>query len=386
MKCLNCLRATVALIALPFGVPLALATALVSTSATAQEDAKPKQTAEEWLQEYNTLSAAADEKLTEVLTSMVLKEAMADYEGSNFSGALPKLKRVAIEGSGFHVTVAQFLLGQMYENGLGVEANESQAVGYYTLAGAAGWADASYNLGNIYYKNGNYSNALKEFRSFLANPESGDKADAHYKLGMLYNLGNGITQDHALAAAQFALADIGKGNNNARYELGMLYLKGKGVGQDFSSAAKYLQKAAIYNRIIDLTTSPDAQYALSTLYAEGKGVTQSDDEAVKFLRMAAKEDHIKAQFGLGMMYAAGRGVPQSMPIAYLWIARAAEGDAAFRSYSQTTKTALAYTNGTAEAVKARDAIRARMTPEQITDAQVMVDRCVRSNYACNWGE
>jgi TPR repeat protein len=386
MKRLTGLRAFVALTALPFGLTLSAATALVSTSAQAQDSAKPKQTAQEWVKEYNALRAAASHKMTEVDTGKSLEDAVVYYEGRNFQGALFKLREIAIEGTGFHVTEAQFLLGQMYENGLAIPANETQAVGYYALASAAGWPDASHNLGNIYYKNGNYSNALKEFRSFLANPKSGDKADAHYKLGMLYNLGNGVTQDHALAAAQFALADIGRGNNNARYELGMLYLKGQGVGQDFSSAAKYLQKAAIYNRILDLTTSPDAQYALSTLYTAGKGVTQSDGEAVKFLRMAAKEDHIKAQFGLGMMFAAGRGVAQSLPNAYLWIARAAEGDAAFRSYSQTTKTALSYTNGTAEAVKARDTIRARMTPEQITEAQVLVDRCVSSKYACNWGE
>lgn len=382
MKKLIGLRARVAMIVLPF----ALAAALVSESAMALESEASSQTYEEWWKNHQALVAAADAKLDEYLTKLALKEAMADYGAGNFAKALPVFQKVSIQGTGFDVTVAHFLLGQMYQSGLGVEANETQAVGYYSLAAAAGWADASYNLGNIYYKNGNYTGAAKAFRTFLANPESGDKADARYKLGMLYNLGNGVAQDYALAAEQFGLADIGKGNNNARYELGMLYLKGKGVGQSFESAAEYFKKAAIYNRIIDVPTSPDAQYALSTLYASGKGVDQSDIEAAKFLRLAAKEDHSKAQFGLGMMYAAGKGVTQSIPIAYLWLARAAEGDDAFRSYSASTKAALAYTNGIAEAVQARDAIRARLNPAQIAEAQVLVDRCVRTRYACNWGD
>jgi uncharacterized protein len=388
MKRLTSLRASIALIAVAFGLSLALAT-LVPTSATAQESTTASQSYEEWLKEYNALAADADAKLDEYLTKLAMKEAMTDYGAENFAKALPVFKKVSIQGTGFDVTAANFLLGQMYETGLGVEANEVQAVGYYSLAATAGWADANYNLGNIYYNNRNFAGATKAFRAFLANPKAADafKSEARYKLGTSYNFSAGIAQDYALAAEQFALAsNVGNGHNKARYELGMLYLKGNGVGQDFTSAANYFQKAALYNEAADQPGVPDAQYVLSTLYAAGKGVTQSDADAVRYLRMAAKEDHIKAQFGLGMMYAAGRGVPQSIPVAYLWFARAAEGDAAFRSYSQTTKTALSYTNGTAEAVKARDTIRARMTPEQITEAQVLVDRCVSSKYACNWGE
>jgi uncharacterized protein len=385
MKIFKGLRASAALIALP----LAVAAALVPASATAQENATSNQSLEEWLKKHRALADAADAKLDEYLTKLAMKEAMSDYGAGNFAKALPVFKKVSVEGTGFDVTAANFLLGQMYETGLGVETNETQAVGYYSLAAAAGWPDANYNLGNIYYGNRNFAGAVREFRSFVANPKAGDgfKPEARYKLGMAYTQSSGAAQDFALAAEQFALAaNVGNGHNGAFYELGMLYLKGNGVGQDFASAANYFQKAALYNKAADQPGIADAQYALSTLYAAGKGVGQSDAEAVRYLRMAAKDDHIKAQFGLGMMFAAGRGVSQSIPNAYLWITRAAEGDAAFRSYSATTKTALSYTNGTAEAAKARDAIRSRMTAEEIANAQVLVDRCIRSKYACNWGE
>lgn len=212
-------------------------------------------------------------------------------------------------------------------------------------------------------------------------------AETRYLQGKRYLGGRGIKQDDALAAEQFGLAAFtGSGHNGALYELGMLYLEGKGVGQDYAQAAKLFQKSAHYNEAADQPGSPDAQFALSSLYSSGKGVAQSDIEAIKYLRMAARADHTKAQYGLGAMFATGKGVPQSINIAYLWFARAAEGSAVFRSFGASSRAVLAEQFGTAQAIKARDSIRSRLSAEQIANAQVLVDRCVASSYACNWGE
>jgi TPR repeat protein len=366
-------------------LPLAIVAALVPTSAGAEE---PAVGSKEWWVEFNINRAAADAALEKVMLQRAMAQAMKDYGESEFAKALPTFLQVQ-SGTGFDATTAQFLLGQMHQSGYGVVANETEAIRYYKLAAAGGWPDANYNLGNIYYNNLDFIEARRAFIAFTKSPEADEisKANAQYMLGMLFQRGDGVAKDDALSSSYFITASIlGGGHNGARYELGMDYLKGDGVDQNFARAAEYFQKASHYNEVSKQPGNPDAQYALSTLYSAGKGVVQSDAEAVKYLRMAARDDHTKAQFGMGVLYATGRGVPQSMEIAYLWIARAAEGDALFRSYSATTQTALAYTNGVAEAIDARDKIRANLTPELIAEGQILVDRCVDYFAACNWGE
>lgn len=368
---------------------LAMAIAAVPTAANAQSGAeKPRVGSEEWWADFNKLRAEADVALEKVMLDRAMAQAMKDYGEGEFAKALPTFLQVQ-SGTGFDATTAQFLLGQMNQSGYGVAKNEAEAIRYYTLAAAGGWPDANYNLGNIYYDGSQNADAFREFRTFVNYPEADakEKIEARYKLGMLYKNGNGVAQDYALAGKEFGIAaNEGTGHNKARYELGMLYLKGNGVSQDDASAANYFQKASHYNEAAEQPGEIEAQFALSKLYGMGKGVAQSDAKAVEYLRMAARDDHTKAQFGMGVMYATGKGVPQSMEIAYLWIARAAEGDAAFRTYSATTQTALAYTNGVGEAIEARDKIRAHMAPEQIAQSKVLVDRCVNFFAACNWGE
>ncbi len=385
MKPLYALRTTATQITLA----LAIAAALVPTSAGALSGSEqPRAGSKEWWVEFDKNRAAADAALEVVMLDRAMAQAMKDYGEGEFAKALPTFLQVQ-SGTGFDATTAQFLLGQMHQSGYGVAKNEAEAIRYYTLAAAGGWPDANYNLGNIYYNGSKNADAFREFRTFVNHPEVGakEKAEARYKLGMLYKNGSGVAQDNALAGKEFAIAaNEGAGHNKARYEMGMLYLKGDGVGQDDTSAANYFEKASSYNEAAEQPGDIEAQFALSKLHGMGKGVAQSDTRMVEYLRMAARDDHTKAQFGMGVLYATGKGVPQSMEIAYLWIARAAEGDAAFRSYSATTQTALAYTNGVGEAVEARDKIRANLTPEMIAEGKVLVDRCVNYFAACNWGE
>lgn len=385
MKLLYALRTAAAQITLP----LAIAVALVPTSLGAQSGSEePRVGSKEWWVEFDKNRAAADAAMEKLMLNRAMDQAMKDYGAGEFAKALPTFLQVQ-SGTGFDATTAQFLLGQMHQSGYGVAKNEAEAIRYYTMAAAGGWPDANYNLGNIYYNGSKNADAFREFRTFVNHPEANAEAKikARYRLGMLYKNGTGVAQDYALAGKEFAIAaNEGAGHNKARYELGMLYLTGDGVGQDDASAVNYFQKASHYNEAAEQPGETEAQFALSKLYGMGKGVAQSDAKAVEYLRMAARDDHTKAQFGMGVMYATGKGVPQSMDIAYLWIARAAEGDAAFRSYSATTQTALAYTNGVGEAIEARDSIRTRLTAEQIAQGKVLVDHCIDNRLACNWGD
>jgi len=100
-----------------------------------------------------------------------------------------------------------------------------------------------------------------------------------------------------------------------------------------------------------------AQYNLGLMYDEGRGVTRDDAQAVNWYRKAADQGDANAQNNLGFMYAEGRGVAQDYVLAYMWINLAA---ARMPPGGENTRE---------NAVKARDGIAAKMTPEQIAEAQ-----------------
>src|SRR5262249_45313682 len=122
------------------------------------------------------------------------------------------------------------------------------------------------------------------------------------------------------------------------------------------------------------------------MYQNGKGVPQDDAEAVKWFRLGAAQGYAPAQVKLGSMYSIGAGVPQDYAQAFYWLNLAAvQGDSmaqlqvgALYSLGQGVRRdfvqayfwlSLSAAQGNAKAVKARDLVSARMTPNQIAEAQ-----------------
>ncbi len=93
-----------------------------------------------------------------------------------------------------------------------------------------------------------------------------------------------------------------------------------------------------------------AQYNLGIIYEKGHGVPQDYAEAVKWSRKAAEQGHAQAQSILGLSYAEGEGVPQDYVMAHMWVN-------------------LSAAQGHKKAVKARDILAKKMTPDQIAEAQ-----------------
>ena len=97
-----------------------------------------------------------------------------------------------------------------------------------------------------------------------------------------------------------------------------------------------------------------AQLSLGVMYGTGAGVPEDDAEAVRWWRLAAEQGNARAQFNLGVSYDNGEGVPQNDVQAHMW-----SNLAASRLTGDDRETAA----------ELRDRARARMTPEQIADAQ-----------------
>jgi TPR repeat protein len=122
--------------------------------------------------------------------------------------------------------------------------------------------------------------------ALLARAKAGD-ADAQFSMGLLYDNGQGATQDHAEAAAWYRKA-AEQGLASAQYNLGVAYDYGQGVTQDHPLAAAWYRKAAEQG----LAT---AQSNLGDMYYLGQGVGQDDAEAIAWYRKAADNGSTKAK-------------------------------------------------------------------------------------------
>ena len=145
-------------------------------------------------------------------------------------------------------------------------------------------------------------------------------ADAQYKLGLCYELGNGVAKDKVEAYKWYRKA-AEQGNVEIQYFLGNCYYYGDGVEQDYGEACKWYRKAAEQG-------NADAQKCLGNCYYDGDGIAQNYGEAYKWYRKAAEQGNADAQKCLGNCYYNGDGIAQNYGEAYKWYRKAAEqGDA-----------------------------------------------------------
>lgn len=111
-----------------------------------------------------------------------------------------------------------------------------------------------------------------------------------------------------------------EGVAEAQYDLAVMYEEGEGTTQDIKKAFEWYKRAAEQGL-------PQAQYVLGVMYKEGKGAPQRDNLALKWYRAAAEQGYAPAQANLGLMYARAQGVALDYVEGYAWLRlAAAQGD------------------------------------------------------------
>jgi eukaryotic-like serine/threonine-protein kinase len=158
--------------------------------------------------------------------------------------------------------LAQFSLGQLYQNGKGVPTNLAEAVNWFRKSADAG------NRG------------------------------AQCILGQLYLQGAGVPQDDA-EGAKWLLKAAGQGHALAQNTVGNLYATGRGVPRDLGQSIQWLTKAARQG-------IQPAQLNLAQLYDSGDSVTRDMAQAAWWYRKAAR-----LQNGTNALRWAERAVVQS---------------------------------------------------------------------------
>ena len=187
-----------------------------------------------------------------------------------------------------------------------------------------------------------YVTAANEYRPLA---ERGDP-EAQYRIGRMYEFGNGYPQDKAQGIAWIRKAAV-QGHVDAEQELGVVYATGDGVKQDDAQAVAWFRKAAEHGEAT-------AQYNLGLLYAKGQGVAKDYAQAVDWWRKSATQGNADAQFKLAVVYHSGQGAARDEVFAF-------------------ANATIAARNGDKENIDYRNEIAKLLTPEQRRSATALAD-------------
>lgn len=170
---------------------------------------------------------------------------------------------------------ATYCLGTLYENGIGVEQDNSTALSYYVVADNMGLPEAKYQLG-----------VTCEFGRC------------------------GVTQSYEVAAKIYKeAADLG--HSDAQCQLGGLYERGYGVEKNIESAVNYYKLASD-------NQNARAKFLLAGCYMDRSGVARSLTEALNLFHQAADLGHGMAQLMLAARYKYGDDLPRDYIKAYAY--------------------------------------------------------------------
>ena len=203
---------------------------------------------------------------------------------------------------------AQHSLGLMYDQGLGVAQDYTEAVAWYLKAAGQGNADAQSRLGQLYAAGKGVAQDPGQALAWFRKAADQGVAGAQFALGMAYFTGRGVVQDRAQADVWLskAVASYSKaaaeGNAVAQNQLGIMYMSGLGVARDYSQSVTWFRKAA------DQGVAA-AQFWLGQLYENGSGVAQDYIVAAAWYRKASDQGFTNAQYSLGRMQRMGNGAP-----------------------------------------------------------------------------
>jgi TPR repeat protein len=231
---------------------------------------------------------------------------------------------------------AQFMMGQRFIEGDGVEASPEQARDWLERAAAQGNADAQCALGDWH--------AAGHGRV----PDFVERAE----LGEWHAAGHGSAPDYASAVQWYEQA-AEQGHARAQWLLGSLYASGaEGVPRDGRRAAAWCKKAAAAG-------FAPAQATLGSLFAQAKKM----DRAVPWWTQAAAQGDPEAQFNLANALRAGKGVQADPRAAFLlWSHAAAAGIPAAQ-----TRVGLAYATGEGAALDPIEAAKWFILAQQAGD-------------------
>lgn len=154
--------------------------------------------------------------------------------------AFSRLSKLAQEKGDWR---AQVSMGILYEEGTFVGQDERRALEYYLMAAQNGSTGAMNNIGNFYlHGKGVAKDYDKAFSWYQKAAELSGNAAAQCSLGMCYQYGYGTEINYEKARCFYELS-AKQGLGLAHYRMGLLYEQGLGVTKDIRMAKQYFGEA-----------------------------------------------------------------------------------------------------------------------------------------------
>lgn len=242
----------------------------------------------------------------------------------DYKSAFKKLERQAILGD----STAQFDLGQMYQQGLGVDKDLQQAIKYYRLAANQQDLKAQYNLGLLYLQgdvtDGDAKTGIELLRdaAFKGNPFAQYVIARIDEQGLTDGKGHEIIKpDHEQAMAMYQLASAND-YGPAQYRLAEILVREKQNDLTKVDKRKLNQQIkSLYQGAVAYGV-PEAILPLAFYNAMDK---QPEKQAQAFAaaKTAAEAGNTNAALLLGLMYDRGVAVKASQNDALKWYKKAA---------------------------------------------------------------
>ena len=204
--------------------------------------------------------------------------AQADFNAHNYARAYLALLPMANNGD----ARAQYLLGEMSDNGLGpVQLNVEEAARWYRRAAEKNNADAQFALANAYSIGRGVPVNPQQAMKWLTQAAKNGHVTAMMSLAGLYETGLGEARDPA-KAAEWTLSAARAGSVNALYLYGVRLMLGDGVDKDPKTAALWFERAAERGH-------PAAALMLGRTVGDGvKASPEQATEAFMWLTLAAR--------------------------------------------------------------------------------------------------
>ena len=162
-----------------------------------------------------------------------------------------------------------------------------------------------------------------------------------------------IKHGNGVEAARFYLKAAEQGHATAQYRLGILYENGQGVAPDADRSVYWIRKAAERGEV-------QAQFSLAVMYDIGRNISQDYPQALYWYVKAAERGNVQAQNNLGFMYSEGKGMTQDYVRAYKWF-----NIAGLRGYEEGRKN--------------RDYVAKFLLPAQLSEAQQQTEEWLKAH-------
>ncbi|MDE6408839.1 MAG: protein kinase [Muribaculaceae bacterium] len=248
----------------------------------------------------------------------------------------------------------QNIIGEMYDAGILLPNNLSEAIKHYELAALNGDADAEFNIGRLYFMGRGVIKDVDIAFKWFEKAAKRNNANAQIVIGWYYHHGLGVHvkqnfetafnwylkagengQEDAMAdvkgffnrglyvkknnetAFKWTLRAAERGFSASQKEVGDMYKSGVGVIKDYSKAFEWYLKAAEQG-------NAKAMNQVALCHWSGKGVTQDYVKANEWFVKSAEKGYHWAQKNLAESYRNGKGVEQDFKKAFEWYLKAAE--------------------------------------------------------------